>query len=70
MAVRDIDCCDLIITTDKEKELMDQYKIADRDTLDFDKFYDLSLLLAKENDSSGQDGEALDYGTLHNCHAL
>ena len=59
-----IACCDVTITPEREKELMGQYKISERDNIDFDRFYDLSLMLAKENENNALDSEALEYGNF------
>ena len=42
------------------------YKVADKDMIDFDKFYELSLMLSKESESSKAELEDLEYSIPQN----
>jgi len=59
-----IGCADLTINADKEKDLIAQFKVTDKNTIDFDRFYELIQFIIKEAESKIQDLEDLDYGTL------
>lgn len=54
--------CDLSLTPEKERELSALYKISDKDAVDFDKFFELGQILAREAESHNSEDEDMDYG--------
>ena len=59
-----IDICDINLTPEKEKELMTTYKVSDKDIIDFDKFYELSVLLSREGEDKKAELEDLEYSKV------
>lgn len=55
-------CADITITPEKEKELITQFKVGDRDTVDFERFYELVQYISSGNETKAQESEDFEYG--------
>ena len=62
--IQTVGICDIVLTQDKEKDLMALYKVSDKDIIDFDRFFELSQVLVHESENRKQDLEDLEYGIV------